>query len=116
MNRKGWNIIYFIGLILPVIVYYGQFLSVALSNGSAPLFNAVAWGNITDAVESVSNLMPVTQFARIICGGAVSPVVECWTYGIDFILWLSIAHLIIDVFMLLARCLHKLFDKFGGAD
>lgn len=116
MKTKYWNWIYFIGLIIPVVVFYGQFVSVALSDGSAPLIGASGWNAITSGIDTVSGLMPITSLADVICEGSIPSAVLPWCYGVDFVLWLSIMHLVLDVFMIITSSLSKMFDKFGASD
>lgn len=129
MSRKVWNWIYLTGLLLPVFIYFGSFITVALSDGSSPLIVSTVWDNLVSfcSVQSVSRLLPVSQVATAIVRNSYffdnvnafisrAPVVSCWTIGADFVIWLSIIHIVIDLFMLLSRCLSRLFAKFGGAD
>lgn len=123
MSRKVWNWIYFIGFMLPVIAYIGQYTAVALSDGSKPLFDVALWNSIKNITvdTKIVGLMPVTSVAKAIIGANSNILITyapigAVTCGADFVIWLSIIHIVIDLFMLLSRCLSRLFAKFGGAD
>lgn len=123
MSRKVWNWIYFIGFMLPIVVYVGQFTFIALSDGSNTLFDVALWNSIRNVITDtkIVGLMPVTSLAKAIIGANNNIVttyapIGAFTCGADFVIWLSMIHIVIDLFMLLSRCLSRLFAKFGGAD
>lgn len=129
MSRKVWNWIYFIGFMIPVLCFFLSYVNVAAHVGDdsfIPLLSNI-WPTIRTSIlgSRVYNFMPVTTMGKVIVYGSSGgfssfftelSCVSCWTVGADFVIWLSIIHIVIDLFMLLSRCLSRLFAKFGGAD
>lgn len=121
MNRKTWNWIYLIGFLLPVVFYVLSHVYITSGGVHHILFDGSIGSSINWFVDSV-NLMPVCKVGALIYQDEFSvlademPLLSSWLVGADFVIWLSIVHIVIDLFMLLSRVLSKLFNKFGGAD
>jgi len=71
--------------------------------------------DVLSVVDGMGALLPVSAFYKLIF---TTP--NIWLksifLGADLVIWASVCHIVMDLFMLFSKCLSRLFSKFGGAD
>lgn len=71
--------------------------------------------DVLSVVDDMGYLLPVSAFYRLIFA-TPNIWLKSIFLGADLVIWASVCHIVMDLFMLLSHSLSRLFAKFGGAD
>lgn len=118
MKSKYWNKIYFFAMILPVAVYLLSFVTFDVGGTTYTFMMSDVFDEIVSLANDNISLMPVCYISKFIQELTVLPanLLTAWTVGVDFVLWLAIMHIVVDLFMLMVNLFSSIFKCFGGAD